>query len=78
MTDDDSAQFKHAHITGQAMRDHWGSIVDRIAEEIADPRDAHISELIDDNEKLRAALKRIASGWPKPMQLARETLGETK
>ena len=78
MTDDDSAQFKHAHITGKAMRDHWGSIVDRIAEEIADPRDAHINELIDDNEKLRAALKRIASGWPKPMQLARETLGETK
>lgn len=25
-------------------------------------------------ERLRDALKRIASGWPKPMQLARETL----
>ena len=25
-------------------------------------------------DRLRDALKRIASGWPKPMQLARETL----
>ena len=39
---------------------------------------AQIEKLRADNERLRAALKRIASGWPKPMQLARETLGETK
>ena len=30
---DDEMQFKHAHITGQAMLDHWGPIVDRIAAE---------------------------------------------
>jgi hypothetical protein len=29
-------------------------------------------------ERLRAALKRIAGGWPKPMQLARETLEKKK
>ena len=33
-----------------------------------------IEELSAENERLRDALKRIASGWPKPMQLARETL----
>lgn len=27
----DKTKFKHAHLTGQAMRDHWGPIVDRIA-----------------------------------------------
>lgn len=27
-------------------------------------------------EQLEAALKRIAAGWPKPMQLARETLAQ--
>lgn len=32
----------------------------------------------DEVERLQDALKRIASGWPKPMQLARETLGEMK
>lgn len=75
---DKKLEFKHAHITGQAMRDHWGPIVDRIAAETADWRDEWIYDLITENEKLRAALKRIASGWPKPMQLARETLGDTK
>jgi hypothetical protein len=34
--------------------------------------------LREENERLRAALKRIASGWPKPMQLARETLEKKK
>ena len=29
-------------------------------------------------ERLRDALKRIAGGWPKPMQLARETLEKKK
>ena len=29
-------------------------------------------------ERLRSALKRIAGGWPKPMQLARETLEQKK
>jgi hypothetical protein len=32
----------------------------------------------DEIERLRAALKRIAGGWPKPMQLARETLEKKK
>ena len=27
----DKTKFKHAHLTGQTMRDHWGPIVDRIA-----------------------------------------------
>lgn len=29
-------------------------------------------------ERLESALKRIAGGWPKPMQLARETLEQKK
>ena len=45
--------IKHAKITGQVMRDHWGPIVERIADEIADPRDAFINELITENERLR-------------------------
>jgi len=52
MTDD----FKHAKITGQDMRDHWGPIVDRIADEISDTRDARIEALTAENERLRAAL----------------------
>lgn len=40
-----SEEFKHAKITGQDMRDHWGPIVDRIADEISDLRDVRIAEL---------------------------------
>ena len=40
--------------------------------------DAEQQELLDEIERLRAALKRIASGWPKPKQLARETLENKK
>jgi hypothetical protein len=40
--------------------------------------DAGQQELLGEIERLRAALKRIASGWPKPMQLARETLEKKK
>ncbi len=40
--------------------------------------DAERKELLDEIERLRAALKRIAGGWPKPMQLARETLAQKK
>lgn len=50
-------QFKHAHITGQAMRDHWGPIVERIAAETADWRDKWIYDLITENEKLREAMR---------------------
>ena len=32
----------------------------------------------DEIERLESALKRIAGGWPKPMQLARETLEQKK
>jgi hypothetical protein len=60
------------------MRDHWGPIVERIADEIEDPRDATIEAQAAEIERLRAALKRIAGGWPKPMQLARETLEKKK
>ena len=45
--------IQHAKITGQVMRDHWGPIVNRIADEIADPRDAQIWDLIAENEQLR-------------------------
>jgi hypothetical protein len=70
--------IQHAKITGQVMRDHWGPIVERIADEIEDPRDAIIEAQAAETERLRAALKRIAGGWPKPMQLARETLEKKK
>ena len=50
MTDD----FKHAKITGQDMRDHWGPIIDRIADEVEASRDPRIKELEAENERLRA------------------------
>jgi hypothetical protein len=40
--------------------------------------DAKVDALEAEIERLRAALKRIAGGWPKPMQLARETLEKKK
>ena len=59
MTDDiKPLSVKHAKITGQVMRNHWGPIVDRIADEIADPRDAQIRDLIAENEALRHDLER--------------------
>ena len=61
MTDD----FKHAKITGQDMRDHWGPIVDRIADEISDTRDARITALEAENERLREALRKIEQGVPR-------------
>jgi hypothetical protein len=78
MTDDKPLGIRHSKITGQIMRDHWGPIVERIADEIEDPRDATIEAQAAEIERLRAALKRIAGGWPKPMQLARETLEKKK
>lgn len=85
MTDDDKPlEFKHAHITGKAMRDHWGPIVDRIAAETADWRDEWIYDLITENEKLREALKGLLDldqrcGWhSKQADAARAALGETK
>jgi len=56
---DKKLEFKHAHITGQAMRDHWGPIVDRIAAETADWRDEWIHDLITENERLREALQGV-------------------
>ena len=53
---DKKLEFKFAHITGQAMRYHWGPIVERIAEETADWRDEWIYDLITENERLREAL----------------------
>jgi hypothetical protein len=40
--------------------------------------ESRILALEHDLAEERAALKRIASGWPKPMQLARETLEKKK
>ena len=58
-------EFKHAHITGQTMRDHWGPIIDRIADETADWRDARIEALEAENERLRRVLARWQySGCP--------------
>lgn len=83
---DKPLEFKHAHITGQAMRDHWGPIVERIAAETADWRDEWIYDLITENEKLREALRDVTppphfgeseqnkAWWAK----ARAALGETK
>ncbi len=55
-----SEDFKHAKITGQDMRDHWGPIVDRIADEISDLRDARIAELEAQIAAMRAAGDRLA------------------
>lgn len=80
MTDGKKLQFKHAHITGQAMRDHWGPIVDRIAAETADWRDAWIYDLITENERLRDALQSVTTSynhWAAVIK-AREALEGTK
>lgn len=61
---DKPLEFKHAHITGQAMRDHWGPIVDRIAAETADWRDEWIYDLVTENERLRDVLFQIARIYP--------------
>jgi hypothetical protein len=46
----------------------------RMYTQLADRIEAYEVEI----ERLEAALKRIAGGWPKPMQLARETLEKKK
>jgi hypothetical protein len=46
----------------------------RMYMQLADRIEAYEVEIV----QLEAALKRIASGWPKPMQLARETLEKKK
>jgi hypothetical protein len=46
----------------------------RMYTQLADRIEAYEVEIV----QLEAALKRIASGWPKPMQLARETLEKKK
>ena len=80
MTDDDRAlEFKHAHITGQAMRDHWGPIVDRIAAETADWQDEWIYDLVTENERMREALEKVVTSYPEDgCDIARAALGGTK
>lgn len=56
MTDD----FKHAHITGQEMRDHWGPIVDRIGGEVEASRDPRLKEMEAEIERLREAGTKLA------------------
>ena len=57
MTDEAKALgVRHAKITGKDMRDHWGPIVDRIADDISDPRDAIIETQAREIERLREAL----------------------
>lgn len=46
----------------------------RMYTQLADRIEAYEVEIV----QLEAALKRIAGGWPKPMQLARETLEKKK
>jgi hypothetical protein len=46
----------------------------RMYTQLADRIEAYEVEIV----QLETALKRIASGWPKPMQLARETLEKKK
>jgi hypothetical protein len=46
----------------------------RMYMQLADRIEAYEVEIV----QLEAALKRIAGGWPKPMQLARETLEKKK
>lgn len=84
---DKPLEFKHAHITGQAMRDHWGPIVDRIAAETADWRDEWIYDLITENERLRDTPNRIWAeardsewdeGFNYAVKLFRAALGDTK
>ena len=51
--------FKHAKITGQEMRDHWGPIVDRIANEMSDSMSQHCPNCeaqAAEIERLREAL----------------------
>jgi len=57
-----SDDFKHAKITGQDMRDHWGPFVDRSADDISDRRDDRIEALTAENERLREALEEVW-GW---------------
>jgi hypothetical protein len=46
----------------------------RMYTQLADRIEAYEVEIV----QLETALKRIAGGWPKPMQLARETLEKKK
>ena len=60
MSDSDKTlQTKHARITGQDMRDHWGPIIDQIADETADIRDARIEALEAENMMLREERDRL-------------------
>lgn len=62
MTDNDKALV-------EALRSYYRDLCGE-AHDAAD----RMENLSAENDRLRDALKRIASGWPKPMQLARETL----
>ena len=76
MTDDDKAlveRLREGVLYGDA-RLHNPKGHDPLRMEAAD----RIEALSAENERLESALKRIAGGWPKPMQLARETLEKKK
>ena len=47
----------HPKPAGQLMREMWGPSIDRLADEIADPRDAQRWALVYENERLRKALQ---------------------
>lgn len=76
MTDEAKALgVRHAKITGKDMRDHWGPIVDRIADEISDPRDAIIETQSREIGRLRLALGLIAVFGPEAVaDIARAAL----
>ena len=73
MTDDLVERLRQGVLYGDA-RLHNPKGHDPLRMEAAD----RIEALEAENERLESALKRIAGGWPKPMQLARETLEKKK
>jgi hypothetical protein len=52
--------------------------IDATARAFAEHRMRAVEAQAAEIERLQDALKRIAGGWPKPMQLARETLEKKK
>lgn len=59
-TEQKALGVRHAKITGKDMRDHWGPIVERIADEISDPRDDLIEAQAREIERLTGQLNQIA------------------
>ena len=83
----DKTKFKHAHLTGQTMRDHWGPIVDRIAADSLSQHCPNCEAQAAEIERLRmhldVALETLAEEGVcgdecNSCKEARAALGETK